>query len=130
MPAYCGQKGGLPVIKKKRLMFTMLLFMLFVPAVSSAVPSGQIITWEDGSQGAVKFEGEEHAEKGYKCEACHPSLFQMKKGSAKITMPALDKGQFCGYCHNGKTAFATDDPGKCHECHKKEKRHHEENGHH
>lgn len=118
------------MIKKIRVMFTMLLFMLFIPAALPAVPPGQIITWEDGAQGKVKFEGEEHAEKGYKCGACHPSLFQMKKGSAIITMDALDKGQFCGHCHDGKTAFATDNPRKCNECHKKEKKHHEENGHH
>ena len=116
--------------KKGRVMFTVLLVLLFIPAALPAVPPGQIITWEDGAQGRVKFEGDEHAEKGYKCEACHPSLFQMKKASAKITMAALDKGQFCGHCHNGKTAFATDNPEKCHVCHKKEKRHHEEKDHH
>jgi c(7)-type cytochrome triheme protein len=48
-----------------------------------------------------------------------------------MTMNLLNKGQFCGACHNGKVAFSTNDPGKCHECHKRrEKHHHRKNKHH
>jgi len=103
----------------------MFLFPLFIPATLLAVPSGQVITWADGAQGTVEFEGDEHAEEGYTCESCHPSLFQMKKGSAGMTMELLNKGQFCGSCHNGKAAFSASDPKECHECHKKAKEHHD-----
>ncbi len=111
--------------KKKIVRFSMLLLLIFSPAAVLAVPSGKVITWEGSGQGTVKFEGDEHAEKGYKCEACHPSLFQMKKGSAKMTMDLLNKGQLCGACHNGKVAFSTSNSKKCHECHKTKKKHHE-----
>ncbi len=108
--------------------FSVLLALpviLFIPVTVSAVPSGQVLTWEGGGKGTVIFEGDEHAEKGYKCGACHPSLFQMKKGAAKMTMASLNEGKYCGACHNGTTAFSTSNPGKCHECHKTKKKHHD-----
>ncbi len=100
-----------------------LSIQICYPNTLLAVPPGKSITWNGGGQGTVKFEGDEHAEKGYKCESCHPSLFQMKEGAAKMTMDLLDKGKFCGACHNGKAAFSTSDPEKCHECHKTKKKH-------
>jgi c(7)-type cytochrome triheme protein len=111
------------MINKDFRVLLMLLSLIFIPATLLAVPSGQIITWEGGGQGTVRFEGDEHAEKEYKCESCHPSLFPMKKGSAKMTMNLLNNGRFCGSCHNGKVAFSTSDLQKCHECYKTKKRH-------
>ena len=105
----------------KKGVLALLFFFSMVPSILYAVPAGKVITWEGGGQGVVRFEGDEHAEKGYKCNSCHPSLFQMKKGSARITMEFLNKGQYCGFCHNGNTAFATNDPKECHECHKMKK---------
>jgi len=98
-----------------------------------AVPVGKTVTWEGAGQGQVVFEGNEHAEKGLKCSACHPALFQMKKGPAKITLADHVNGKYCGACHNGKTAFGTDDPKKCNECHKKGEQRHkykDKNKHH
>lgn len=110
---------------------TVFAFVIFalMPSGALAVPSGKVLTWEGGGQGTVKFEGREHAEKGYKCDTCHPSIFQMKKGAAKMTMELLNQGKFCGACHNGKTAFGTNDPKKCHECHKMKKKHEEHERH-
>ncbi len=113
------------MLKETTVLGFLLFALISIPATTWAVPAGKVITWEDGGQGTVKFEGKEHAEKGYNCESCHPSVFQMKKGSAKMTMDLLNKGQFCGACHNGKVAFSTSDPRKCHECHKTKKKHHE-----
>ena len=109
----------------KKLVLTISLFFILVALKSNllAVPAGKTITWEGGGQGQVTFEGDEHAEKGYKCDSCHPSLFQMKKGSAKIILVSHTNGQYCGACHNGKTAFSTDNPKKCHECHKTGEKH-------
>jgi len=115
---------------KKGVVFFMFSVLSFIGSNVFAVPSGQIVTWEGGGYGTVKFEGSEHAEKGYKCAACHPALFQNKKGSAKMTMALLDKGQFCGACHNGKAAFSTNNPKKCHECHKAKKKHHDKKDKH
>jgi c(7)-type cytochrome triheme protein len=112
-------------------LFCILLLLCLLPANGAAVPSGQIITWEGGGQGTVKFEGEEHAEHGYACDACHPRLFAEKKGSAKMTMADMNQGRYCGACHNGKTTFGTNDPRKCHECHRtgKGRDHHSERDH-
>lgn len=110
---------------KKGLLFFGVAMLGFLTSNVLAVPSGQIVIWPGGDQGPVKFEGDEHAEKGFKCGSCHPSLFEKKKGSARMTMDLLNKGEFCGACHNDKVAFGTSDTGKCHECHKKKKNHHD-----
>lgn len=117
-----------------RTLFVLVGFFLGMscPLGALAVQSGKTLTWPGGGQGVVEFEGKEHAKKGYKCDACHPKLFQMKKGGAKMTMVSLNSGQYCGVCHNGRTAFSTDDSRKCHECHKghkKEKKKHHDDDH-
>lgn len=118
------------MIKNGAKMISIALLAIFFPALLFAVPADKTITWEGGGQGKVTFEGKEHAEKGYACDSCHPSLFQMKKGATKMTMDALNKGQFCGHCHNGKAAFSTSDQKECHECHKSKKKHHEHDDKH
>ncbi|MBI5141714.1 MAG: cytochrome C [Nitrospirae bacterium] len=91
--------------------------MLISPQAGFAVPPDRELTWPGGGRGVVKFEGEEHAKEGFKCDACHPGIFEMKHGAAKMTMAEMNKGRFCGTCHNGKITFSTADPRKCHECH-------------
>lgn len=105
------------------LIVTFIFVVFSMKSTLFAVPADQTLTWEGSGQGQVIFEGEEHTEKGYKCETCHPSLFQMKKGEAKITLATHTNGQYCGACHNGKTTFGTDDSKKCNECHKKGEKH-------
>jgi len=112
----------------KHLFNAVILFLavFLFPAVSSAVPEGINLTWPGGGAGKVTFDGTKHAKKGYHCETCHISgLFQTKKNADIMTMEAMKQGKFCGICHNGKKAFSTTDPKKCHECHKVEKK---ENG--
>ncbi len=73
-----------------------------------------------GSPGKVTFSHDKHHEKNPKCTSCHTKVFKMKKGtSGQITMAAMDKGEFCGACHNGKEAFATNDKAGCNKCHVK-----------
>ena len=51
----------------------------------------------------------------YSCRACHETLgFKMKAGTSGITMQKIFAGQFCGVCHNAKTAFGT---FQCQFCH-------------
>lgn len=52
----------------------------------------------------------------YRCYACHPGLFEMKAGEAKITMDAIQEGRACGTCHNGKVAWAVTFE-TCNRCH-------------
>jgi c(7)-type cytochrome triheme protein len=103
----------------------LFVFLFTVPCSTFAVAPGKTLTWQGGGQGAVIFEGEEHARKGYACRDCHPGLFAMKKDAAKMTMEALNQGKYCGACHNGNKAFGTDDPKHCHECHDDNTKHHD-----
>jgi c(7)-type cytochrome triheme protein len=47
------------------------------------------------------------------CDSCHPEPYEMQAGATKMSMPALEKGQFCGSCH-GTVAFPLDACGRCH----------------
>lgn len=53
----------------------------------------------------------------YRCYVCHPAPFEMQLGANAVTMDAINKGEFCGACHNGKNAFAADFDN-CRRCHK------------
>ena len=69
---------------------------------------------------AVVFTHDTHTkEMGLDCESCHDELFIMKAGDAEekddFTMKSLYKGKYCGACHDGSTAFASDT--RCTTCH-------------
>jgi c(7)-type cytochrome triheme protein len=69
---------------------------------------------------AVLFYHKPHTEDyGLACDECHDSLFAMKKGAAEkaadFTMKSLYEGKYCGKCHDGSTAFASDT--RCNTCH-------------
>jgi c(7)-type cytochrome triheme protein len=53
------------------------------------------------------------------CSSCHDDIFSMQRGTAikskRFTMKAMAEGEFCGTCHDGDTAFATDT--NCLACH-------------
>ena len=84
-----------------------------------AVPAGKTLEFEPKGAAKVIFDGKIHADKAGKCDACHPKIFKMKKGTAKITMADIKAGKLCGECHNGKTAFKASDAANCAKCHKK-----------
>jgi c(7)-type cytochrome triheme protein len=51
----------------------------------------------------------------FRCSVCHDQLgFIMKKEANMIDMGKIADGQYCGACHNGKTAWA---PVYCDRCH-------------
>lgn len=103
----------------KIVVWVMALVVSIIFAGSAmAVPAGKTVDW-DSAAGKVVFDGKAHADKGLKCNDCHGKIFKMKKGSAEMTMESLNKGKFCGECHNGTKAFKTDDPQACAKCHKK-----------
>jgi c(7)-type cytochrome triheme protein len=67
----------------------------------------------------VMFSHEKHVnEKGLKCTGCHYQIFQMAQGSYEMLMDKINKGDFCGKCHNGKKGFDTKDPKNCSRCHR------------
>jgi c(7)-type cytochrome triheme protein len=61
----------------------------------------------------ARFNHEFHAKLG--CKECHPGIFQMKRGTTKMTMDAIYQGRQCGACHNGTKAFPSSECGRCHE---------------
>lgn len=56
---------------------------------------------------------------GLDCDSCHDELFEMEAGVAEeaedFTMASLYEGNYCGACHDGETAFASDT--RCTTCH-------------
>lgn len=80
----------------------------------------QVIVFEQPVK-AVLFSHTMHTEDiGLECTDCHNSIFKMKLGNAeslpeKFTMEALYAGKYCGACHDGDSAFASDT--KCTTCH-------------
>ena len=86
---------------------------------ATAVPAGQKVEYAGGALGKVVLDGKVHADKGLKCDACHPKVFQMKKGTTKITMADINAGKLCGTCHNGSKGFKAGDAANCGKCHKK-----------
>ncbi|MBZ0157668.1 MAG: cytochrome c3 family protein [Alphaproteobacteria bacterium] len=67
-----------------------------------------------------RFDHEGHT-KRLGCRECHPKLFLMKTGSSRMTMAEMNKGAFCGACHDGARAFSTAECMKCHDVKKYER---------
>ena len=69
---------------------------------------------------AVIFRHEDHVDgERITCAKCHSGLFEMKALSVQkkedFTMDSLYDGKYCGACHNGEDAFASD--LQCTRCH-------------
>ncbi len=59
-----------------------------------------------------------------KCTECHPGVFLMKVENrvvkkGQLTMKQMEKGEYCGKCHDGVKAFSISDKESCSECHPK-----------
>jgi len=110
-------KGGEDV----RLTGVVLALFMVVAMASHvfAIASGKTVEFASASAGKVIFDGKSHADAGPKCNDCHTKIFQMKKGSIKITMVDMNAGKNCGVCHNGEKAFKSSDTANCAKCHKK-----------
>lgn len=53
----------------------------------------------------------------YKCSECHPNIFVPSHGkNQQATMEKMEKGESCGACHDGGTAFTVKE--NCDTCHK------------
>ncbi|MDR2550789.1 MAG: hypothetical protein LBD10_11380 [Desulfobulbus sp.] len=68
----------------------------------------------------VVFTHKAHVDMGLDCASCHDKAFEMRKGAAeeelgKFNMRALYAGKYCGVCHNGNIAFASNT--RCTSCH-------------
>lgn len=73
------------------------------------------ITFENDA-GPALFSHEVHTGM-YSCGECHPGMFAPKQGkNPKVTMEQMEKGESCGACHDGGTAFTVKE--NCETCHK------------
>jgi c(7)-type cytochrome triheme protein len=75
-------------------------------------------TYPEGkdSPAPVTFRHETHVDKDNPdCTGCHPVEFSFEGfGTAPLVHKRMDKGEFCGRCHDKKTAFGMN---SCDECH-------------
>ena len=53
----------------------------------------------------------------YRCYVCHPAPFAMQQGENPVTMEKINKGEYCGACHNGKIGFKVEFT-TCARCHR------------
>lgn len=100
----------------------LLVLELAAPALAAPVLGD--ITFERLSKGEEDFPPSifshwKHRAK-YKCYVCHNKTvgFEMKAGSAKITMALIDEKKYCGVCHKGQPAFGVGFES-CSRCHRK-----------
>jgi len=100
------------------LTLAVLISIALIGNVLAVAPS-QTVEYGGKGAGKVIFDGKIHADNGLKCTDCHPKIFQMRKGAAKITMADKYAGRFCSECHDGTKAFKDTDPANCVKCHKK-----------
>jgi len=77
------------------------------------------IVWTKPVKSVVFYHKPHTEDFGLDCDSCHDSLFAMQKGAAEkadnFTMKSLYEGKYCGKCHDGATAFASDT--RCNTCH-------------
>ncbi len=111
-------------MKKLHLLF-LVAFMLILVAGTTALfaeegvfHGGDVVYTEPIM--AVIFSHEAHVEDtGLSCDMCHSDLFDMSslvvQQSGDFTMQSLYDGKYCGACHNGSWAFASDT--QCARCH-------------
>ncbi len=104
----------------KRLMIILgLLSICFTPHV--VIAADQIFTGILYTKPleSVIFSHQDHVRKGLSCSTCHSGLFEMEalnvQKNKDFTMDSLYQGKYCGACHNGKKAFASDT--QCARCH-------------
>lgn len=74
------------------------------------------VVFKEKETGNVTFSHGVHVDM-FGCDKCHPELFPADKVKRKkATMAGMEKGDSCGFCHNGNDAFSV--AGDCEKCHK------------
>ncbi len=103
----------------KKAVLLVAVFALVVGTALAATTGGGDRTFKPQGAQPVFFSHERHVNlSGKKCSACHYHTFQMAEESYQMNMEKINKGQFCGICHNGERAFGVKDKANCDKCHK------------
>ena len=101
------------------LIASVILFFGVNQTISAKVSHGGDIVYTKPVKSVI-FSHKVHAEdKGLSCDMCHSGLFdavalKVQKKS-DFNMESLYKGKYCGACHNGQIAFASNT--QCARCH-------------
>ncbi len=105
---------------KKILVLSLFMTVLLVPfSLFAQRVGGGDLTFKPKNAAPVVFSHDMHVKgKGLKCVGCHFQIFQMAQGSYKMDMAKINKGDFCGKCHNGQKSFDVKDPKNCQRCHR------------
>jgi c(7)-type cytochrome triheme protein len=109
----------------KKTVFAVVLALVTMACASGILMAeegvfhGGDITYSEPVK-AVLFSHKTHVEDmGMGCDMCHAGLFDMAAHSVEqkgdFTMESLYQGKYCGSCHNGQFAFASDT--QCARCH-------------
>lgn len=99
--------------------FVAILVLTALSGAAFAATGGGDRLFKPKGAKPVFFSHEQHVSvRGTKCSACHYHTFQMSQESYEMNMEKLNKGQFCGICHNGERSFDVKDPANCERCHK------------
>ncbi|MDA8088150.1 MAG: hypothetical protein M0Z75_15805 [Nitrospiraceae bacterium] len=117
------KKKPIPILAIASI-FVLAFLAAFFPlcgaagAAENALYKGDIVYTEPVK--SVVFSHELHVVKrGLGCDRCHSGLFApaaySAQGKGDFTMASFSKGKYCGACHNGRTAFASD--SQCARCH-------------
>ncbi|PIE74077.1 MAG: hypothetical protein CSA20_00055 [Deltaproteobacteria bacterium] len=119
-------------MKKQVLLLITLGLVLFSFVAVCATETGSEEEYDEEEYGpedpivwtkpveAVIFNHSTHTvDVGLSCDDCHDDLFEMEAGVAEenddFTMATLYDGGYCGACHDGGSAFASDT--RCTTCH-------------
>lgn len=86
-------------------------------AIAASYPEAPIV-YDKPVRGVI-FSHKTHVEKGLACDMCHNRLFEQQAKKAQenkdFVMESLYQGKYCGACHNGSLAFASNT--RCATCH-------------
>lgn len=111
-------RGGVIIFVILLIAFT-ITFSFVSKAVSAKVSHGGDIVYTKPVKSVI-FSHKVHVEdKGLSCDMCHSGLFDAVTLNAQqkgdFNMDSLYKGKYCGACHNGQVAFASNT--QCARCH-------------
>ncbi len=99
------------------LMFSFAVYKGWAETDEEEEHGGTIIYTEPVK--AVLFDHQFHLDQGLECDSCHDDIFEEATGTAEengdFNMQALYDGKYCGACHDGETAFASNT--RCATCH-------------
>jgi c(7)-type cytochrome triheme protein len=101
----------------KGRVLAVLAVGLFCAATAWGKVGGGDITFSMTGAADVTYSHEFHVMKaGLKCTDCHYKVFDTHVARKKMTMADMEKGLYCGACHDGQRAFTV--KGNCDKCHK------------